>query len=128
MGQPPNREQLMMELKQLDEQIDGLVKQMPSVSSINVPPFPWSLWGVAIVLGAVYGNASGLLYKPLLPSLSDYSRYILYASGLAVLLAAWVSVQTVLQRLTVRPGRFHKEAAKVDALKKRRDALARQLR
>jgi hypothetical protein len=126
MAHRKTREQIQAEISRLDEEIDRLVANMPPAAMSNVMVFPLKLWVIAAVLIALYLNGKGVILAPLHPLIADYGAVILIV-GCCLAVLALLNSFRVLFGGKRKNKHFRQEAAKVDALKRQREALSHQL-
>ena len=131
MAQQKTKAQLHAEIQQLDEQINDLVKNMPSAALDFQVNTPVKLWGLAAVFIAVALWGKGIIPIPLpaavAQALGSYSILILIVGGIFAVLALLGSFRSLFGLGRRKNRRFHVEAAKVETLKGQRDQLAQQL-
>ncbi len=120
------RQTLQQEVLRLDEQINQLVAQMPQPTQLQVIPFPWFLWILAIV--GIGHYLKDELAEKYVPQIDGYEVIILIVGCIAGVLALINTFRSVFFKGGKPSGEYRKLSGEVAQLQKHRAELQAQMR
>jgi hypothetical protein len=121
-----SRQALQQEILRLDEQINQIVAQMPQPKQLQVIPFPWFLWLLAII--GIGHFMMPDLAGGYVPKLKEYAVAILIAGCICGVLALFNTFRSVFYRSGKPSGEYRKMSEQVARLQKQRALLQMRMR